>query len=433
MPAGLPSARSLPYRSGPLALPGLPLTLLARPMDLDPPGAVARPPETLLVPALKRPVVGPDFAGFVAGAERIGILIPDASRKAGVPGLLGGLAEVLKDLAPRARVGVYVACGAHRPAAAAELPELAGDLPATSIHARAELAWREVGTTRAGTPVAWPEEIAGACRLVSIGAVKHHYFAGFGGGPKFLVPGVARMDTLLANHGLAFAPDGAGLRPGIRPGVLERNPLHADLREAAAMGPPLYSLHVLLGADGEPEAVVGGRGLDPLKVAAARWTERASPGGEPASYPVVVASAGEPPDDLDLVQAHKGIDSAATWLAPGGKLFYAAACPEGFGPPGTEAALGGGPAEIAARMKHRFELRGIFAWSLAAKARAFEIHLLSDLPGERVRALGLVPYRDPRAFVEAAARAVAAAGRGALVPFAGETMPPLLERPCWMT
>ncbi len=423
---------TLAYRPTPLVLDA-DLPSLAPPPE---PRGTGSDPLGDLEAACETPPAGPGLAAYLSGAERIAVLVPDGTRKADVPRLLPRLLERIRSLAPAAALEVAIACGAHRPVDASELPSLVGSLEGVkvrSVHAYREDGWTGLGTTSRGTPVALDAGIAAADRLVSLGSVKHHYFAGFGGGPKFLVPGVARIDTLLANHALAFDREAGRIRRGIGPGVLEQNPLHADLREAAAMGPRLFSVHVRLDESGRAAGVTAGEGLPALRAAADLWARTHQGPGTPESYQVILASAGSPPDDTDLVQAHKGIDAAAHWLAPGGSLFFAAALPEGVGPRGAGELLDlGSPERIAERLRQQFELRGIFAWSLLAKARRFAIHLLSGLPPERVRSWGITPWEDPGAFLAAFHRS-ARGRRAAILPEAGATMPPPLEDPCWIS
>lgn len=411
----------LTYRSRDLDLPGLEGVLL-RPAT----GAPAAAPAPELVAAA---LAGPEpLSRFLEGARRVGVLIPDGTRKAALPVLLPGLLEAVRERAGVEDVEVFMACGAHRPPGPEEVAELTGGTPATPVFARREGGWTELGSTRRGTPVALDAAVAACDALVGLGGVKHHYFAGFGGGPKFLVPGVARIDTLEANHALAF--DQAGRRPGAATGVLEENPLHADLREAAAMGPPLYSIHLIQDDAGEVVEVHAGEGLGPLRAAAASWTRRAVPPGQAGDFDRVVASAGESPDDIDLVQVHKAMDAACAYLRPGGELLLAAACPAGVGPAGARELLDlGDPDAVAARLRERFELRGIFAWSFLAKTRDYRVRLLSELPAEDLARWGVEPVADPGEFARAA---TAPGGAVAWMPVAARTMPrpDTKETPC---
>lgn len=376
-----------------------------------------------------------DLADHLQGAARVGVLLPDGTRKAAIPEVLPELLAAIEARAPDAEVTCFLACGAHRPPDPDEVARLTGGVAAHPIHAYRDGPWVERGVTTRGTPVALAGEVMDQDALVSLGSVKHHYFAGFGGGPKFLVPGVARIDTLEANHALAFGEQG-GMRAGVHAGSLVDNPLHADIREAAALGPPLLSFHVALREDGGVAGLVAGVGLPALEAAAEDWARTHRPWKDGAAFDLVLASAGAAPDDCDLVQAHKGLDASCALARPGGEIFFAAACPEGAGPAGALELLDlGDPAALAARMRERFELRGVFAWNVLAKARAFRIHLLSQLDPARVEGWGMVPFREPETFLAAVARAV---GRSpdatrALLPAAGRTMPPRLEAPCWIS
>jgi nickel-dependent lactate racemase len=110
----------------------------------------------------------------------------------------------------------------------------------------------DCGLTRAGTPVRVNARLKGAGLVIGVGAVVHHYFAGFGGGRKMIVPGLASLETISANHSLIWENPHAvtgGRHPMARSGILDGNPVHADLMDAldlALKGIPNFSIATVL-------------------------------------------------------------------------------------------------------------------------------------------------------------------------------------------
>ncbi len=180
---------------------------------------------------------------------------------------------------------------------------------------------RYVGTTSYGHQV-WANEIAmNADKLILTGGILVHHMAGFGGGRKDIIPGCARKDTILSNHGMV-------VHPNAQAGVLEGNPVHEDFMEACAFTKPAFLLNVLCDDHGMICGAVAGH-----------WEKAYLHGAEMAKelylYPirerpdVVIASCGGFPKDIDLRQSKKGFYNASRAVKQGGTVICLAECPEG--------------------------------------------------------------------------------------------------------
>jgi len=180
----------------------------------------------------------------------------------------------------------------------------------------------DLGTAE-GLPVRLDRGVARAGTMIVAGAVMPHYLAGFSGGPKGLVPGVAARATILAVHRLADAS---------RNGVIEGNPFARAIRSCAGLLPaPALSLNLCVGPRGPFAATFG-----PLEEAHARAValhRDACALPLPAPADLVVADAGGHPVDRTLLQAHKAYEAAFALAREGGTILLVARCDGGFGHP----------------------------------------------------------------------------------------------------
>ena len=167
-----------------------------------------------------------------------------------------------------------------------------------------------------------------ADRVILTGEIIHHLIAGHSGGRKSLVPGVAGAETTTFNHRLI-------LDPRCRSGVLDGNPAHEDLLEACRLFDPDFLLNVVLDTSGQLVQVVAGH-YELAHRAGCETVDRMYRIALEKAYDMVLASAGGFPFDIDLRQAHKGMENAARALRPGGVLVYLAECQDGAGHPALE-------------------------------------------------------------------------------------------------
>jgi lactate racemase len=289
--------------------------------DDAPPGL-----EWLLAAALDRPVGGPRLEDQVRHADRVLIIVSDATRAepraAMVQAILGRLPVAV-------RPTIAIATGTHGPA---ELADIEREL--TPLDRQRLAGWINhdgsdrtklvsLGTTRRGTPVAVHRALLDADLIVATGCIIPHYFAGYGAGSKAVFPGLGGSREVRINHRLKESP-------GARAGVVDGNPCRADLEEAAALLPrPVFLLNAVLDDDGAPRAAVAGDPQGAFRVGAAlcdplyRVTA-------PASRTLIVSGRG--PVTASLYQASKLVAAAAPLLVPGGRIVVAAECWQGTGP-----------------------------------------------------------------------------------------------------
>jgi lactate racemase len=354
----------------------------------------------LIGTALDTPSGCPPLAELARGKRHVVLLVPDATRKAALPAVLPAMLARLAraGVAPEA-VTVLVACGTHPPVAPAELAALLGPLPSgvrvRQHDSRAERALARVGTLPTGLAIRLDREAVEADLLVAVSALAHHYFAGFTGGPKMVFPGVAGYAEIQANHArvIDFSVRPPRRHPGCEPGVIEGNPVAEEIAMAAALRPPDLALLLVHGSDGRPAWAAAG----PLPAVFPAAVERVRAWFEVEAGPFakVVASAGGFPSDHTLIQAHKALDAACRFAAPGAEVAFVAACDGGPGSADMAPFLADPqPEAIVARLAERYVQYGQTTLRLLEKTARFRVLWLTRLDAGTVTRLGATPVTD---------------------------------------
>jgi nickel-dependent lactate racemase len=362
------------------------------------------------------------------GADREGeaaIVVPDLTRPAPLREFLPPLLAALESQGvPAARCRLVVAAGTHNRPQAEALWERWGcgrDLGLV-IH-DTDAPGKRLGTTPAGTPVELNPGYTDARLRITVGAISFHYFAGFGGGPKLVFPGVAARHCVRANHRRALAPiPPGGLSPGCAPGAIEGNPVAEDIAAAAALCPAHVGVHLIASASGW-RGFVGRDGLEEAR----RFLIERGARGPAGVYDVVVASAGGAPHDVDLVQSHKALIHASRYCREGGVLVLLAATSRGAGSDSFARWLEIEElAELERRAREQYELNAQTAISLRNLVRRFRVVWVGSVTPEWIERAGAVAVADAEAawqHVERLGGIGPGAERGAVLPRATAVIP----------
>ncbi|MCD4690562.1 nickel-dependent lactate racemase, partial [bacterium] len=283
-------------------------------------------PSTAIAAALTSPLDAPDLSQFLAGASTLLIIVNDRTRTTPTAAILAEIEPLLAGL----DVTVLVATGTHRAPTEDEISEILGPLHGALsrnlvVHdARDESSLVHVGTTPRGTPVRVNRLARESERTLIIGSVEPHYFAGWTGGRKSILPGVCAFETIVANHSHSMSP--ASL-----PTALEGNPVHDDMMDATLLvaDERFYSIQAVLDRNNRIYAVTAGELDASFRTAVGHAEDLFVVDTGPRAGLVVAAAP--PPLDINLYQAHKAIEHGKLALADGGVLLLIAACLEGIG------------------------------------------------------------------------------------------------------
>jgi nickel-dependent lactate racemase len=284
------------------------------------------------------------------------------------------------------RTTVFVATGMHKSRSIEEIRNRLGSKDAADYRvvqhdARDDSSLVDSGTTSFGTRCLFNSEVARSALVVGVSAVSFHYFAGFGGGRKLILPGISGEETIIANHRRSLRSNSAeGLADRCRPGILGGNPVHEDMLEGARLlTSPVFMISAVPGAGEVPSFVSAGELDASHQVAAVRLRDDYSlPIGKRRS--IVIASAGGYPRDINLLQAHKAIRHASLAVEDGGLLLIAASCSEGIGSDSLEEAFNNGREEVPERVGEKYTLNSQAAMSIYQITERINVMLHSDLP-----------------------------------------------------
>ncbi|MGA7238909.1 MAG: nickel-dependent lactate racemase [Bryobacteraceae bacterium] len=380
--------------------------------------------------ALENPVGTRPIRDIVRPGERVAIIVNDITRLTRTDLMLPPLLAALNAAGvPDRDIFIVFALGIHRRQTDEERRFIVGE----EIHRRIrcfdhiasdDASLVEIGTTSFGNRVEINREVWDADRIVLTGEIIYHLIAGYSGGRKSLAPGVAGFRTTTFNHRMIFDPN-------CRSGKLDGNPAHEDLLEACRMADPDFIVNVVLSPEGKLIRVVAGH-YELAHREGCRTVDAMMRVEVDEPYDVIVASAGGFPLDIDLRQAHKGLENACRALRPGGAILFYAECPSGAGIGAFE--------EYVARYHDDFEMRqalerdfvvgGHKAYWVARLGRLYDVHLVSGLDPEFVRRCHFTPVR-PAEHEIALQDLLQRAGPNAWVaaiPYSGFTLPEVRRR-----
>ena len=279
--------------------------------------------------ALEAPTGSRSLREIVRPGMRVGVVFSDITRPAPNPLLLGAVLEVL-DAVPGLEVTLFNALGTHRPNTEAELRVLLGD----AVFERRRIVQNDafdpsaqvrVGVTSKGHE-AWLNAELAACDLkVLTGFIEPHLFAGFSGGGKAIMPGMAGQRTVLGNHDAGMVG-----HPQAIWGVTRGNPIWEEVREVAGLaGGRVFLLNVTLNRDKAVTGVFAGD-LDRAHAQGCEFVKRSAMVAVGRPFDIVVTTNSGYPLDLNLYQSVKGLRAAEPIVRPGGTIILAARCSDGI-------------------------------------------------------------------------------------------------------
>ncbi len=278
--------------------------------------------------ALRDPAGSPRLRELAAGKKTCTVIISDHTRPVPSRDILPPMLEELRSGSPGIEITLLVATGFHRQTVREELRAKLGDdllRERIVVHDAFDPARNvRIGTLPSGAPLILDRTAVETDLLVSEGFIEPHFFAGFSGGRKSVLPGVCDKATVLGNHCGAFIAS-----PRARTGVLEGNPIHRDMLAAADLANLRFIVNVVIDEEKRTVAAFAGdhRAAHAAGVAFLRpWCEvRAVPGD------IVVTSNGGAPLDQNIYQCVKSLTAAEATAKPGAVLIVCAELRDGTG------------------------------------------------------------------------------------------------------
>jgi lactate racemase len=356
-----------------------------------------------IVRALNQPIGALPLRESIQPHDRICIVFTDITRATPNRRLIPWLIEYLSFVS-RERITLLNGLGTHRPNTDAELkelltPEVVERYRVFNHEPENPEALVQVGMTHDGTPALLNRHVMDANVRIITGFIEPHFFAGFSGGPKGIMPGVAGLQTVMSNHGARNIAD-----PGATFGVTEGNPIWEEMRDIALRAGPSFLLNVALNEKREITGVFAGDLLEAHRAGCA-FVKKSAMQPVDDLFDVVITTNSGYPLDLNLYQGVKGMSAGARILKPGGTLILACECRQG-------APAGSSFDQLLRAASSPEELLGLITspgfvrpeqWQVQIQAliqRKATIMLYSSLSHEQVRAAHLIPCEDINATLQ---------------------------------
>ncbi len=296
---------------------------------VDSPAFEVSDQDMIIKEALANPIDSKSFHDFAEESESLLFILCDGTRPTPTALVLKHLYDDIKN---HSNLSFIIATGSHRPPTENELSRIFGQYleefrSKIMVHdSRVPEYMVELGTTERGTPVAFNRAAIEAHGVVTINSVEPHYFAGFTGGRKSFLPGVAGFPTIERNHSYT-------MWPGSGPLALEGNPVSEDMFEAAEMlgEKRIFSIQTVMTGDHRLYSASTGNMNESFFKAVEKAKELYSV--EIPGKTSIVVTVAPPPMDSNLYQSQKALEHARSAIEDGGIVILVASCWDGIGDP----------------------------------------------------------------------------------------------------
>lgn len=294
--------------------------------------------EEIIDEAIKKPIGSPRLKELVNKGETVCIIIPDCTRLwQKTDRFLYKIVEELNKGGVEDKDIIFIsALGTHRKQTKEEHDALLGEKLCNRFEVIDHDCFdkknlKYMGKTTFGTPV-WLNKRAIDCdHIILTGGIIYHFLVGWSGGRKYILPGIASYETVMANHKLSLNPKlGGGIHKDVRCGNTKNNPVHEDMMETAAFVRPTFMFNVVMGADGNIAGAVAGNYIEAHEEGR-KLVDKIDGVDIKEKADVVIATADGYPRDINLYQATKLFINARAAVKDGGTIIALIECREGLG------------------------------------------------------------------------------------------------------
>lgn len=367
---------SLPYGREQLQL-NIPMANLAG--VVMPSGNSKGNAEQAVAKALANPIGCPPLSQLLSRFKptSVVIIISDVTRPIPYQYLLPPvLTSLQQGGVQKEQITIVIGTGCHRPNTKAEIEDalgrdIASGYSVINHHCQRDL--YTVGTLSDGTPLELNSMVAKADFKIAIGAIIPHKLAGYSGGAKAILPGVAGYQAITANHSMMKDPS-------VDAGNWQQNPVRRQMVEAARMAKLNFIINIVSDYNNEIITVVAGD-VEQAWQKGVAYCQQSCQVTVSYQTPVVICSAGGYPRDLNIYQAIKPLLNAAMFALPGGTIILCARCQEGYGDQTFAQWLkeASSPQELIERFERGYVLGGHKGYVLAQLVKKYQVILVSEL------------------------------------------------------
>jgi len=281
--------------------------------------------------SLNEPIGKERLSDLAAGKESILLIVSDYTRAVPNEKIIPPIIDELEKAGcKREDIAALVANGLHKPISKNELAQfygsdLFGEIEFVNHDAEDENQLIKLGKTSFKTEVSVNRLIVESDLVIATGLIEPHFFAGYSGGRKSILPGVSGIESICQNHSFRMIN-----HPLARSGVLNGNPIHEDMIEASRMAGLDYILNVIVDRCGRVARAFAGDPIEAHRCGVSFLDDRVKV--EVASKAdIVITSNGGYPLDRDLYQAVKGMSTAEAIVKNGGTIIILSECIDGIG------------------------------------------------------------------------------------------------------
>lgn len=326
--------------------------------------------------ALENPISSLKLSEITKKGEKIAIITSDITRPVPSKTILPLIIEeILKSGVAKEDITIVFALGIHRSHTVDEMKKLVGE----EIYNNIECVDGDINTcirmgyTKSGTPIDIVEVVAKADRRICIGNIEYHYFAGYSGGAKAVMPGVSSRETIKYNHSKMVLESS-------RAGNIETNSVRLDLEDAINIVPIDFILNVVLDSNKKIIKAVAGHYLDAHRVGC-EFLDSIYKIKIPQKADIVIVTPGGYPKDINLYQAQKALDNGKHAVRDGGIIILVASCKEQLGEDTFEKWIMSAPDTrfLIEEIERNFELGGHKAAAIAMVLEKVSVYMVSDL------------------------------------------------------
>lgn len=343
--------------------------------------------ETAVLEAIRQPIGSKPLREIVQPGQTVAFICNDPTRVANTHLFLPILVKELNDNGiPDQAMRIVFALGTHRLMSHDEMVEavgadLASRLTMYNSDCQDSAQFDYFGETSFGTPVYLNKYITEVDHVICTGSIVHHFFSGFGGGRKAVLPGVAAYETIRKNHSLMLDPNAIL-------GKLDGNPVYEDQVEGAKLYPPSFLINVVLDEQKNFLKIFAGDFIA-AHLEACKFVDQVYGVPVPELADIIIASCGGYPKDINIYQLQKTMDNAWCAVKPGGVVIILGECEEGSGSKTYEDTMlkFPSPEAVEANLRQNFQIGAHKAYAVTRLMKRADFILVSALDKQLAKQL----------------------------------------------
>lgn len=370
--------------------------------------------------ALENPIGSARLRNIVQAGEKVAIVTSDITRPMPSKVVLPSVIEELNEAGVKDEdITIVLALGSHRAHTEDEKKYLVGEKIYNRIKCidSNSTEYIHLGVTSNGTPVDINKVVAEADKRICLGNIEYHYFAGYSGGAKAIMPGVSTRAAIQANHSRMVEEEA-------KAGNIDTNPVRLDIEAVEKFVHIHFILNVVLDSKKEIIKAVAGHYIEAHRKGCEfldsfykiKIKEKAD---------IVITTPGGYPKDLNLYQAQKALDNSKHAVKDGGIIILLASCKEGLGEKEFEKWMTGTEKSetMIEDIKKNFVLGGHKAAAIAMVLKKAKIYLVSELEDDFVRSIFMEPFENVQLALESALMELGEDSKVIIMPYGGSTLP----------